>query len=327
MDFRTTFNIAPSPFKITYNDPVMFIGSCFASSMGKQFEFGHMPVMINPAGAAYNPSSVADNLEMIINKRIFVFEDLYKDNGKYLSFFHNTEFTSSDSVKVLEKINGKLMLAHEFLKSARFLFITFGTARIYIKKNDGMIVSNCHKLPTAFFNTGMLSVDGIFERWDKLLEKLHSFNPDLKIVFTVSPVRHWKDGAHGNQISKSVLFLAIEQLLANNMQPGYFPAYELLMDDLRDYRFYDDDMLHPSSEAIEYIWNAFAAAYFDRSTLDTRKEVTRITKAMQHRLLTDSESGVSKFATTMLGMIESISLRNPSIDLTREKEYFLSMLK
>jgi hypothetical protein len=327
MEFRTTFNITPSPFKITYNDPVMFIGSCFASSIGKQFESGHMPVMINPSGATYNPASVADNLEMIINKRIFIFEDLYNNNGNYLSFFHNTDFTSANGGKVLERINEKLLLAHEFLKSARFLFITFGTSRIYLKKDDGMIVSNCHKLPSGFFNTGILSVDEIVARWNKLLEKLHSLYPELKVVFTVSPVRHWKDGAHGNQVSKSILILAIEQLLGHKIQPAYFPAYELLLDDLRDYRFYDNDLLHPSSEAIEYIWDAFAASYFEKSTLNTRKEVAKITKAMQHRLLTDSEPGVSKFAATMLDMIESISSRYPSIDLTLEKEYFLSMLK
>jgi hypothetical protein len=295
--------------------------------MGKQMESGHMPVMINPFGATYNPVSVSDNLGMIVKKRIFAFEDLYNNNGNYLSFFHNTEFNSTNADKVLERINERIIMAHEFLESARFLFVTFGTARVYIKKVDGLIVSNCHKLPSSIFNTGLLSVDEIVSKWEILLEKLHLPYPDLKVVFTVSPVRHWKDGAHGNQVSKSILFLAIERLLDHNTQPAYFPAYELQMDDLRDYRFYDTDMLHPSSEAIEYIWKAFAAAYFDKITLDTRKEVTKITKAMKHRLLTDSESSISDFASTMLNMIENISTKYPAIDLTSEKTYFLSMLK
>lgn len=326
MEFRTTFNIEPSKSKITYNDPALFIGSCFASSIGKQMEIGHMPVMINPAGAVYNPVSVYNNIDLIINNKVFGSDDLYNNNGTYLSFFHNTEFSSLDPEKVLNSINGKSKEAQTFIKSAKFLFITFGTARVYRLKESGVIVSNCHKIPSDFFIRDLLTVDEIVSLWSDLLDKLSTLYPELKVVFTISPVRHWKDGAHGNQISKSVLFLAVEELLKHHFSPGYFPAYELVMDDLRDYRFYDDDMLHPSSEAVKYIWNEFTASYFDNKTYEIWKEVVRIASAAEHHLLTDSLSGIATFAEKMLENIETVHGKVPSIDLNREKDYFLALL-
>ena len=327
MEFRTSFKIGPSAHKISYNDPVMFIGSCFSSSIGKQMEIGRMPVLINPAGAVYNPVSVSNNIDMIISNKVFATGDLYNHNGIYLSFFHNTEFSSWDPEKAISRINEKSGSAHEFLASAKFMFITFGTARVYRLKKSGEIVSNCHKIPSDFFVSDLLAVNEIVSLWKALLDRLHTLYPKLKVVFTISPVRHWKDGAHGNQVSKSVLFLAVEDLLKHHSSPGYFPAYELVMDDLRDYRFYDDDMLHPSAEAVKYIWEAFAASYIENNTYEIWKEVVKITRATEHHLLTDSPSGVAKFAEKMLETIESISVKVPSIDLSRDKNYFLDMLK
>lgn len=327
MEFRTSFKIEPSAHKITYNDPAMFIGSCFSSSIGKQMKTGRMPVIINPAGAVYNPVSVSNNIDMIISNKVFSSDDLYNHNGIYLSFFHNTEFSSWDPEKVLSRINEKSGNAHEFLASAKFLFITFGTARVYRLRKSGEIVSNCHKIPSDFFVSDLLKVNEIVSLWTALLNRMHTLYPKLRVVFTISPVRHWKDGAHGNQVSKSVLFLAVEDLLKHQSLPGYFPAYELVMDDLRDYRFYDDDMLHPSAEAVKYIWEAFASSYIENKTYEIWKEVVKITRATEHHLLTDSPSGIAKFAEKMLENIESISIKIPSIDLTGEKNYFLDMLK
>ena len=258
MELRTTFKIEPSPYKITYNDPLMFIGSCFAASIGSRLEMGHIPVMINPAGAVFNPVSVHNTIETIISGKIFVQDDLYCHEGTYLSFYHYTDFSSDDPAKVLEKINQRSKEALMFLKNAKFLFITLGTARIYRFKKSGIVVSNCHKIPSALFEPELLTVSEIVALWTSLLEKLFSLFPKLRIVFTISPVRHWKDGAHGNQVSKSILFLAVEELLNHSVKPQYFPAYELLMDDLRDYRYYNDDMLHPSTIAIDYLWDAFS---------------------------------------------------------------------
>jgi hypothetical protein len=326
MELRTTINIEPSQSKITYNDGVMFIGSCFASSIGSQMEVGRMPVMINPAGAVFNPVSVFNTIDTIINGKEFKQDDLYCHDGTWLSFFHYTDFSSDDPGKVLDKINRKSKEALDFLKNAKFLFITFGTARVYRWKKTGLIVSNCHKIPADNFEPALLTVNEIVTLWTSLLERVKSLFPQLKIVFTISPVRHWKDGAHGNQVSKSVLFLAVEELLKNSATLHYFPAYELVMDDLRDYRFYNDDMLHPSSTAINYIWDAFSACYMENKTMNIWSEVAKITRARNHRINTDSPGKIEKFAKQMLKQISETESKIPSINLSHERDYFLNLL-
>ena len=326
MELRTTLNIEPSRNKITYNDRVMFIGSCFASSIGSQLEMGHLPVMINPSGAVFNPVSVCNTLDTILSGKEFVQDDLHYNDGTWLSFYHYTDFSSEDPVKVLEKINKKSKEALDFISGARFLFITLGTARVYRLKKTGMIVSNCHKIPSVQFETDLLTVNEIVTLLKRQLNRLHSLFPQLKVVFTISPVRHWKDGAHGNQVSKSVLFLSVEELLNHSGSPQYFPAYELVMDDLRDYRFYNDDMLHPSTAAINYIWDAFSGCYLEDKTMNIWNEVVKITKACNHRFISDSVNKISDFAERMLNQISEIEGRVPSINLSYERNYFLNLL-
>lgn len=325
MEFRTTFNIEPSPLKISYSDKVMFIGSCFASNMGSQLAAGHMQVMINPSGTVYNPVSVSATLDDIILERKYAINDLNVHNGTWLSFNHYTDFSSDDPGKVIEKINTRNAEASAFLRSAKFLFITFGTARVYSLKETNLAVSNCHKIPADRFDNKILAPDEITSLWTKQLDKLQMLYPGLKIVFTISPVRHWKDGAHGNQLSKSILFVAVEELLKHNVSPGYFPAYEIMMDDLRDYRYYNDDMLHPSSQAIDYIWNAFTGCYFDAGTLNTWRDAVKISRAMNHRFNTDSDSGKKIFAEKLMKQISEIKKQVPGIDFSQEEEYFLKM--
>ena len=327
MELRTTFNIDPSPYKITYNDKVMFIGSCFASSIGSRMEMGRMPVLINPAGAVFNPVSVCNTLDTITTGRKLNQNDLFYHDGAWLSLLHYTDFSGEDPIKVLEKINLNSAEALNFLKSAKFLFVTLGTARVYRLKKTGQIVSNCHKIPSDQFEPELLTVDNVIKLWEQQLDRLNTLFPDLKVIFTISPVRHWKDGAHGNQVSKSVLFLAVEEVLKHSVSPHYFPAYELVMDDLRDYRFYNDDMLHPSPLAINYIWDAFSGCYMEKTTLNTWNEVVKITKACNHRLHTDSRIKTESFASRMLSRISEIEARVPLVNLSSEKSYFLNLLK
>jgi hypothetical protein len=327
MEFRTTFNIAPSDLKITYNDPVMFIGSCFAASMGRELETGRMPVMINPSGTVYNPVSVCNTLDTITSLRKYEVSDLYNHNGTWLSFNHFTDFSSDNPESALENINKKIDEAGNFIHGAKFLFVTFGTARVYRWKQSGRIVSNCHKIPASDFTEELLTVKDIVSVWQSQLDRLKSMFPGLKVIFTVSPVRHWKDGAHGNQVSKSVLLLAVEELLGHSSKPGYFPAYEIVMDDLRDYRFYDDDMLHPSTAAISYIWDAFSDCYLDSETKKLWHEVAGISKAMAHKIQTTSEREISKFARNILARIMSVEAKLPGISFNNEKAYFNDLLK
>ncbi|HOB85536.1 MAG TPA: GSCFA domain-containing protein [Bacteroidales bacterium] len=326
MELRTTFEIEPSEIKITYNDPVLFIGSCFATEIGNQFVAGKMPVLINPSGTVYNPVSVCNTLDTITGGKKYTRDDIYNYNGVWLSFNHYTDFSSEDPENVLESINSIAERSHRFISTARFLFITFGTARVYRWKGSGRIVSNCHKIPSSEFTDELLSPSGIVDLWDEELTKLKSLFPSLKVVFTISPVRHWKNGAHGNQVSKSVLFLAVEELMHHPSKPGYFPAYELIMDDLRDYRFYDDDMLHTSSAAINYVWQRFSDCYLDARTVELRNEVLKVTRAFSHRLTSAPESRKIEFARSMIDRIKTIENKIPTIDLTGEKAYFNKIL-
>lgn len=326
MELRTTFKIGPSESMITYNDPVIFIGSCFAASIGRQFERGHMPVMINPAGTVYNPVSVCNTLDSITSRKVYSAEDLYYHEGTWVSFDHYTDFSSETPEEILKKINRKSAETLEFISKAKFLFVTFGTARVYRWLGSGKIVSNCHKIPASDFTNEILTVDEITVLWANQLDKLKSLFPDLQIVFTISPVRHWKDGAHGNQISKSVLFLAVEKLLEHSAKPAYFPAYELVMDDLRDYRFYEDDMLHPSTIATDYIWDAFCSCYFDNATINLWHEVAKISKAVLHRIQSRSRDQIKKFAENMIFRIDSVTDRNPDLNLENERKYFLKLI-
>jgi hypothetical protein len=327
MDLRTTISIPASEKKITYSGKVMFTGSCFATSIGKQFETGHLPVMINPSGTVYNPVSVINTLDTITGRRLYREEDLYNNNGTWISFNHYTDFSSDDPSELLARINKRAEEAGKFISESNFLFVTFGTARVYRWKKTNAIVSNCHKIRASGFDHELLTVKNIVTLWNSGLDKLQRINPDLKVVFTISPVRHWKDGAHGNQVSKSVLFLAVEELLQHPSKPGYFPAYELLMDDLRDYRFYEDDMLHPSGFAVEYIWEAFSQCYFDDTTRQLWKEIAAISKAISHKIKSDSASAITTFAGKLSEKIDYINSRFPQIDLSKEKAYFLKLLQ
>ena len=326
MELRTILDIPPSSDKITYNDRVMFIGSCFASSIGLQMTMGHMPVMINPSGTVYNPVSVCNTLDTIIEKKEFDLDDLYYHDGNYLSLYHYTDFSSEDPLKVLEKINRKSQEAYQFLRKSEFLFITFGTARVYRFKKTGLIVSNCHKMPADNFDVELLKVDDVVKLWEKYLEKLHLLFPRLKVIFTISPVRHWKDGAFGNQVSKSVLFLAVAELLKHSVSSKYFPAYEIVMDDLRDYRFYSEDMLHPSATAVNYIWDAFSGCYMDTKTMNIWREVVKISKACNHRITDTSADKIADFCERMINRISEIEGKVPSVNLSYEKNYFKKLL-
>lgn len=327
MDLRTTFNINSSQLKINYETPSLFIGSCFATEIGNQLVNGKLPVLINPSGSVYNPVSVANTLEHIIKNKKLTEKDLYNNNGKYLSFYHYTDFSSEDLNNCLFRINEMTEKAHKFLSDAKFLFITFGTSRVYKFKETGEIVSNCHKLPPDYFSRELLSVGDIVTRWKSTLNELKNFNRHINIIFTISPVRHWKDGAHGNQISKSILFLAVDELLSNSVSTGYFPAYELVMDDLRDYRFYAEDMLHPSVTAINYIWEAFSECYIDNKTINIWKEIVKISKGYNHRISGDSDRKINDFAEKMLKQISDIESKISGIDFSSERNYFINLLK
>lgn len=321
MELRTGVTLPVSEQKITFGTPVMFLGSCFANEIGYKLASGKLDTMVNPHGTLFNPFSVAKALERFAEGYQYTAEDIFHHNNRFMSLDHHTSFSSYDRDVLIERLNEVSRSASEFLRKASFLFITFGTSYLFTLKEDDSIVANCHKLPSLLFDRRQASFTEIADRWRGAIKRVREVNPGIRIWFTVSPVRHLSDGAHGNQISKSHLLLAIEEIIKNEDVQGYFPAYEIFMDDLRDYRYYDSDMVHPSATAIEYTWERFASVFIESPVMRTWNEASRITRAMAHRI-TGSREEASAFGANMLEKIRELGQKVPGIDFTREESYF-----
>ena len=321
-NFRTV--VTPEPFekKLSYHTPALFIGSCFSNEIGGKAESFKFPVIINPSGVLYNPVSVQKTLERLLDVRPFEKKELNIENGLWFSFMHDTSFSDTDPGVCLERINGHYLKAVGIFKNARFLFLTFGTAWVYELKETGKVVANCHKLPAVRFHKRMLEVEEIVDRYGRLAGRLLAENPELQIIFTVSPIRHWKDGAEGNQYSKSVLHVAIRKLTGKDSRLLYFPSYEIMMDDLRDYRFYAADMLHLSEVAVDYIWERFREAAIDPAALPVMEEVEKVRQAMAHRPFRPSSEEYRKFREAQLKKIDTLEKKYPFLDLWEAKEFF-----
>jgi hypothetical protein len=283
MKFRTELTIPPAEFQLAYPDKIMMLGSCFVENISPRIHQAGFPLEVNPFGILYNPVSIADRLCDLIDNKTCTEEDLFLHQGVYHSFAHHSRFSGTDAGKVTEEINSRINQSSVFLKEANLLILTFGTATVFRLLSSGEVVSNCHKLPSGFFREERLNVDTITQQWNELIEKLQTINPGLRILFTVSPIRHLKAGAHENQLNKAVLLLAVNELIKANNRCYYFPAYEIMMDDLRDYRFYAGDMLHPSPQAIDYIWEKFSQLYFAPKTREMIREWESIQQALNHR--------------------------------------------
>lgn len=281
--FTTTVKIEPSAKKITHNSRMITIGSCFSEHIGQRLIEACFPVDPNPFGVLFNPVSIKNSLVDLIENKHFTVEDLFLNGSLWSSFSHSTLFSSTDVASCLNNINSRIEEAHSQILNADFLLITFGTAWVYELKQSGEVVSNCHKLPAEQFHRRRLSVEEIVNDYTELFNRIKTINPGIEVVFTVSPIRHWKDGAHANNISKSILHLAIETLTDKFDFVSYFPAYEIQLDELRDYRFYDADMFHPTDVAIDYIWKRFSETYFTDETNVLIKRLVNYNKQLQHR--------------------------------------------
>ena len=319
MDLYTRISIPKAPFAFSYTEQTVLLGSCFAENIGKKLEENKFKTDLNPFGTLYNPSSIAEAIRMLLHPERFTGDDLFRHEGVYHSFSHHSRFSSPSETECLENMNGRLFSSAEIIRKARRIIVTLGTAWVYRLRSTGKIVSNCHKLPEKMFDRRMLSVDEITAEWKSLLLSLWEQNPELKILFTVSPIRHWKDGAHGNQLSKATLLLAVEQLQKEfPEQTAYFPAYEIMMDELRDYRFYADDMLHPSLQAVEYIWERFTETMLSREAQAILKEWKDIQKAINHKPFQPESEAYKHFISQTLLKMERLNEKFPYFDMTNE---------
>ena len=293
--FQTKVDIQSTNLNITYQDSIMSLGSCFAENIGKKMQEVYFETNINPFGVLYNPVSIRNSVELLLHNKQFTVDDIFEYHSLWQSFSHSSLFTDISAEGCLHKINSGMNAASEFLKKTDFLLITFGTAWVFESVKSGRVVSNCHKLAASEFIRRRLTVEEIVIDYKELITKLNELFPHIQFIFSVSPIRHWKDGPHENNISKSTLILAIEALQKEFEQVHYFPAYEIQLDELRDYRFYASDMLHPSDVAVDYIWSRFSDTYFSNQTLDLKKRLEQLAADLTHRPLHPDSDEFRKF--------------------------------
>ncbi len=277
----TRIDIPQSEWKIAAGAKVLLVGSCFADEVGEKMVRGGFQAMVNPFGTLYNPSSIAASLLRSISEKEYTEEspELVRgeQDGVWHSWMHHSRFSSGERAVLVDNINQTMHEVADFLREADVLIVTLGTAIIYRLRESGMLVANCHKQPDRLFVRECLTAYDIADQWQMLLQLLESVNPKLRVIFTVSPIRHKRDGYHMNQISKGILLQAVDSL------SYYFPSYEIMLDELRDYRFYADDMIHPSAQAVEYIWQRFQDTYFDNKTKDAVAKAEKAWRQSQHR--------------------------------------------
>ncbi len=321
--FRTEINPAPSSYKINHLSPLLFIGSCFTDNIGIKLKELRFNVSINPTGILYNPVSIKNSLAFLSEEKEYTLSDIGMFNELYYSFDHDTSFSHPVSKICLDQINTGIHKGNEQLRKASLIFLTFGTSWIYIHKTQQRIVANCHKIPEKEFERRLLSVEEIVSEFSGLINNITRVNPDVKFIFSVSPVRHWKDGAVGNQISKAILILAIHRLM--ELFPActeYFPAYELLLDDLRDYRFYDEDLLHPGANAISYIWDKFSSLYFNQQTYEINYAISGLISARNHKPFHIETLAWRSFIAKYLKKTKNLREKYPFLNLSDLEDYF-----
>lgn len=312
--FQTKVEMLRSDFNITYQERVMTLGSCFAENIGKKMGNVYFDTEVNPFGVLYNPVSIHNSIRLLLQNRPFTPDALFENRGLWQCFSHSSLFSNISMEQCLTRINERFVPAATFFQQTDYLLITFGTAWVFEEKKSGSVVSNCHKLPASHFVRRRLSVDEIVTPYSTLLNELSNQLPHLKVIFSISPIRHWKDGAHENTVSKSTLLLAVDTLQQQFSNVLYFPAYEIQMDELRDYRFYASDMLHPSDVAVDYIWSRFSETYFDEATTVMKAELEQLASDLSHRPLHPESDEFEKFKNSIQKKRAALIKRYPFLE-------------
>ena len=307
MKLNTPVEIKPLEKRLTYKDSILFIGSCFADEMGRRCVDWYFDTLVNPFGVLFNPCSISDCLGLLEGYGInaeqcsFIPGDVIQTAGGYVSFHHHGSMARPTAQEFLDNANKVLADASDFYYREGWVVVTLGTAFVYTNKESGDVVANCHKLPADRFERTMIDADQVYDA----LSQYVAARPERQWIFTVSPVRHLSDGLHANTLSKATLHLGIEKLVNRYPNAHYFPAYEILMDELRDYRFYADDMMHPTQQAADYIFERFmdfALADSDRSLL---AEAEKVHGMMEHRILNPGTPDAARFEAQRTKALES----------------------
>ena len=311
MKLYTSVDIAPSPKKIAYNDKILLLGSCFADNIGTKFGEYYFQTTVNPYGTLYNPASIAKAISGIGNGVSDI--GFVEHNGLWHSLSHHGSFSRADKEDLVRACEQSRVQLREALQQASIMIITFGTAWVY--EYEDKVVANCHKLPANRFVRRRMTVDEIVEIWQPILAAM----PDKHWIFTVSPIRHVKDGLHENQISKAILLQAVDRLTAKQLDSpigglSYFPSYEIMLDELRDYRFYAEDMVHPSAVAVDYIWQRFVDTYMTADTKNEMRTLHQLWRDRHHRFLHPDSPDAQQFAAHIKTRLQQLQPRYPWLE-------------
>ncbi len=309
MQFRTPVSIPKSKFPLDYNSKIVSFGSCFAENMAEKFDYFKFENTCNPFGILFHPLAIEKIISKAVNREFFTEKDLFFHEERWHCFDIHSDLSNSDAAEMVANLNKILQFTHQKLVQATHFIITYGTSWVYRNNATNSIVANCHKVPQKEFSKEILSVTTIEKSIQNTIELIQKVNPDCKFIFTISPVRHIKDGFVENQVSKSHLIAAIYNLKSET----YFPSYEIMMDELRDYRFYADDMLHPSQLAIDYIWERFSQNTISEESQLIMEEVESIQKGLAHRTFNPNSESHKKFIDNLNRKRSTLALKFPKI--------------
>lgn len=320
--FRTEVEAPEFSFDINHRSVVTMLGSCFAENMGDLMSGVKVNTLANPFGIIFNPFSIMNSLERMLNNRPYEEGDLLQVGDHWVSLDHHGKFNNQDKSTALASINASLLRGRNQLLSSDVVFITLGSSWVYEHLQQERVVANCHKIPNKEFNKRILTQQEVHLILRHVPELFRAKKLKAKIVFTVSPVRHWKDGATENQRSKSQLLSAVHSVVDEFDNCHYFPSYEYMMDDLRDYRFYATDMLHPSPQAIDYVWQKFQTSFFSDETRLICKEISAVIQAASHRPLDPESNSFQRFLKKQLEIIDQLEKSYPQLSLSEERKSF-----
>jgi hypothetical protein len=299
-EFRTIVSPSIAKAKTGLNTSFLTIGSCFSDAIGSRLSNHKFPTEVNPFGVIYNPLSIHRSLIHSIFEQVYAEKDYLKSQDLYLNYQLHSSFSDLNRAELLKRVEETVQRSHTFLRRCRYLLITYGTAWVYKLKETGDVVANCHKQPSSLFEKKLLQVSEIIDSFREMNKYLMEVNKDIRIILTLSPVRHLKDTAELNSVSKAICRTACHYLTEEFAHVEYFPAYEIMMDDLRDYRFYKSGMIHPNDQAEEYIWNRFIDTYMNEDSKKFIIQWSSIRRALEHRPFHPSSSGHQIFLKQVL---------------------------
>jgi hypothetical protein len=328
MKFRLDFDIKKLSTPITHHHNTFLIGSCFTENMGEKLRQYKFQVLENPNGIMFNPVSVAQTITDCIEHEEITADDLFELNEGWHSWKHHSRFSGLTIEESVQKINSSTIRAHEYLKKADHVMITLGSSWVYALSEkapgsrQGFIVANNHKAPSEWFNRRLLTTEEVLQVLDNMIHRLFHFNKEVKIIFTISPVRHVREGVIENNRSKAVLIQAVHHLVNKFDRLYYFPSYELVLDDLRDYRFYSEDLVHPNYYATQYVWEKFVEACMNPKTKQLIEQIHSINLAFKHKPFNPSSQPHLKFLKSYLEKTKTLQQQHPYLDFEKEIEFF-----